>query len=256
VGGSPRDRADPGESVATLPLDAGRTGLVLSLLGAGLEVEIGVEIETSGESGVDVSGERRAVWTIGRAPDNDVVVDHPSVSRQHARLHAPLHAGDGFALEALSATNPLRFGGVKLDPGERVAIQPGEAFAIGALVGVIRPRSRARPGAAPAARSDPGDVPAAPARVASGSTPPEPRRALREVLALEERRRIVEALRKSGGNQSRAAELLGMPRRTLVKRLRDYAIPRGRVVPDPDPGASSEPQPRARGTPDPDTGDE
>jgi hypothetical protein len=251
VGGSPRDRADPGESVATLPLDAGRTGLVLSLLGAGLEVEVEVEIETGGESGVDIGGERRAVWTIGRAPDNDVVVDHPSVSRQHARLRAPLRAGDGFALEALSATNPLRFGGKKLDPGERVAIQPGEAFAIGALVGVIRPGSRARHSPAAATPSAPGDVPAAPARVASGSTPSEPRRALREVLALEERRRIVEALRKSGGNQSRAAELLGMPRRTLVKRLRDYAIPRGRVVPDPDPGASSEPQPRARGTPDP-----
>ena len=59
-------------------------------------------------------------------------------------------------------------------------------------------------------------------------------RALREVLAGEERRRIVEALRQSGGNQSRAAELLGMPRRTLVKRLREYGIPRGRVVPAPD----------------------
>lgn len=222
---------------------------MLSLLGAGLEIE--VAIETRGETSGDIGGERRAVWTIGRAPDNDVVVDHPSVSRQHARLHAPLRAGDGFALEALSATNPLRFGGKKLDPGERVAIQPGEAFAIGALVGVIRPGSRARHSAAAAAASAPGDVPATPARVASGSTPPEPRRALREVLALEERRRIVEALRKSGGNQSRAAELLGMPRRTLVKRLRDYAIPRGRVVPDPDPGASSEPQPSARGTPDP-----
>jgi hypothetical protein len=27
---------------------------------------------------------------------------------------------------------------------------------------------------------------------------------------------------------------VGMPRRTLVKRLREYAIPRGRVIPDAD----------------------
>jgi transcriptional regulator with GAF, ATPase, and Fis domain len=76
-----------------------------------------------------------------------------------------------------------------------------------------------------------------PAAVTGGPDPAPaspPARALRDVLADEERRRIVDALRQSGGNQSRAAELLGMPRRTLVKRLRDYGIPRGRVVPDPD----------------------
>jgi hypothetical protein len=250
VGGSPRDRDDPGGSVATLPLDVDRTGLVLSLLGAGIEIEVEIGVESGVDGGRESGPESGAIWTIGRAPDNDVVVDHPSVSRRHARLHA----GHGFALEALSTTNPLRFGGNKLAPGERVAVAPGEAFAIGALVGVIRPASRPRPGAAPSSTA----TPPPPERAATGSTrpPPEPRRALREVLALEERRRIVDALRRSGGNQSRAAELLGMPRRTLVKRLRDYAIPRGRVVPDPDPrpDASSAPRPAGRGTPDPDDG--
>jgi two-component system, NtrC family, response regulator AtoC len=43
-----------------------------------------------------------------------------------------------------------------------------------------------------------------------------------------ERQRILEALEKCAGNQSRAAQLLGMPRRTLVKRLDAYGIARPR----------------------------
>jgi DNA-binding NtrC family response regulator len=41
-----------------------------------------------------------------------------------------------------------------------------------------------------------------------------------------ERQRIVEALRLCGGNQTRAARVLGMSRRTLVSRLAEYGIPR------------------------------
>ena len=42
----------------------------------------------------------------------------------------------------------------------------------------------------------------------------------------DERARIIAALEQCAGNQTRAAELLGMPRRTLVKRLVEYKIPR------------------------------
>ena len=41
-----------------------------------------------------------------------------------------------------------------------------------------------------------------------------------------ERRRIMQALESCGGNQTRAAELLGISRRTLVTRLKSYAIGR------------------------------
>jgi two-component system, NtrC family, response regulator AtoC len=41
-----------------------------------------------------------------------------------------------------------------------------------------------------------------------------------------ERARIVEALAACAGNQSRAAKMLGMPRRTFVSRLDEYQIPR------------------------------
>jgi two-component system, NtrC family, response regulator AtoC len=43
-----------------------------------------------------------------------------------------------------------------------------------------------------------------------------------------ERQRIIDALTACAGNQSRAAELLGMPRRTFVKKLSRYQVPRPR----------------------------
>ncbi|NUO53270.1 MAG: sigma-54-dependent Fis family transcriptional regulator [Polyangiaceae bacterium] len=53
-------------------------------------------------------------------------------------------------------------------------------------------------------------------------------RGLRTELAAIERRRIVEALEKCHGNQTAAAEILGMSRRTLVSRLSEYDLPRPR----------------------------
>jgi two-component system response regulator AtoC len=50
--------------------------------------------------------------------------------------------------------------------------------------------------------------------------------ALSSEMADLERRRIVDALESCAGNQSRAAALLGMPRRTFVKRLEKYGIRR------------------------------
>ena len=51
---------------------------------------------------------------------------------------------------------------------------------------------------------------------------------LREDLATFERQRIVEALDKCAGNQTKAAQLLGVSRRTLVSRLGEYNLPRPR----------------------------
>ena len=51
---------------------------------------------------------------------------------------------------------------------------------------------------------------------------------MREQVEALERQRICDALARVAGNQSAAAKLLGMPRRTLVKRLAAYNIPRPR----------------------------
>lgn len=42
----------------------------------------------------------------------------------------------------------------------------------------------------------------------------------------DERQRLLAALAECGGNQTRAAKLLGYSRRTLVNRLREYSLPR------------------------------
>ncbi|HVK85555.1 MAG TPA: sigma 54-interacting transcriptional regulator [Kofleriaceae bacterium] len=47
-------------------------------------------------------------------------------------------------------------------------------------------------------------------------------------LAELERRRILDALEQCAGNQTRAAALLGMPRRTFIKRLSTYGVQRPR----------------------------
>jgi len=44
----------------------------------------------------------------------------------------------------------------------------------------------------------------------------------------DERRRIIAALEQCAGNQTKAAKLLGISRRTLVTRLEEYALPRPR----------------------------
>jgi DNA-binding protein Fis len=43
-----------------------------------------------------------------------------------------------------------------------------------------------------------------------------------------ERQRIVDALERCVGNQTRAAALLGVPRRALVSKLEQYNLPRPR----------------------------
>ena len=55
--------------------------------------------------------------------------------------------------------------------------------------------------------------------------PGPPDRNLKEI----ERQAILDALQRCHGNQTRAAELLGMPRRTFCKRVRDYELPRPRA---------------------------
>ena len=66
----------------------------------------------------------------------------------------------------------------------------------------------------------------------SSSTPvgtplaPPPRVDTQKVAAPTERDKIMTALASCAGNQSRAAEMLGIPRRTFLNKLDAYNIPR------------------------------
>jgi transcriptional regulator with PAS, ATPase and Fis domain len=82
----------------------------------------------------------------------------------------------------------------------------------------------AEPGAAP----DPGrrDSPIPPPATLAPGMPAGPGRM--RVDPEEDRRRLLAALEQAGGNQGRAAALLGISRRTLMKWLDDHQVPRPR----------------------------
>jgi DNA-binding NtrC family response regulator len=69
-------------------------------------------------------------------------------------------------------------------------------------------------------------APASASTAAPADAPPAA--PLADELANVERQRIVDALAACQGNQTRAAAMLGMPLRTLVKRLTQYDVPRPR----------------------------
>jgi len=66
----------------------------------------------------------------------------------------------------------------------------------------------------------PSPAPPAPTRPPPVETPPD--------AAPSERDRIIDALVRAGGNQTEAARLLGMSRRTLINRVIQFQIPRPR----------------------------
>jgi two-component system response regulator AtoC len=82
----------------------------------------------------------------------------------------------------------------------------------------------ARPSSQPAAPGSPSPLP-------PGAPTPIPEAGFdrfQEQIKSLERLRVMEALNRCGGNQTRAAELLGVSRRTMVSRLRELGIPRPR----------------------------
>jgi DNA-binding NtrC family response regulator len=105
-------------------------------------------------------------------------------------------------------------------PLDKMTPAPG-----GAASGLLSP-APARP-AAPSTSARSSTPVAAPMLAGGGGFDDGPATLLDEMQAFE-RDRIVEALERCGGNQTQAAKLLGIARRTLIKRLDLYAIQRPR----------------------------
>jgi two-component system response regulator AtoC len=71
-------------------------------------------------------------------------------------------------------------------------------------------------------------------------TPPPRVESTQKMSAPTERDKIITALNACAGNQSRAAKLLGMPRRTFVNKLDAYQIPRPKKSSEPSDDTSSD----------------
>ena len=81
--------------------------------------------------------------TIGRQDDNDITLDHPTVSRHHARL---TWQGQAYRIEDLGTVNGTWVNGVRIDAP--VLLRPGDTIGLGpevVLSAVPAPAPRAPP---------------------------------------------------------------------------------------------------------------
>jgi len=70
----------------------------------------------------------KSEMTVGRLPDNDLVLDHVTVSRHHARLY--VEQGRLY-IEDLGSSNGTFIGDLQLSPGQRLEVPAGQAFEFG-----------------------------------------------------------------------------------------------------------------------------
>ncbi|MBN2360344.1 MAG: FHA domain-containing protein [Deltaproteobacteria bacterium] len=104
----------------------------------------------------------RAVVSLGRHPDNDIVLDDLSLSRFHARIE---RRGDRYVVVDLGSQNGVFINGVRIT-GESV-VRPGDRIGLGRFIGIFNEgaktapaRGSSAPAAARAKAPAPGKVPA------------------------------------------------------------------------------------------------
>src|SRR3954453_11490995 len=73
----------------------------------------------------------RDIVMIGRAPSNQIVIDHPTVSAQHAVL---LKTGASYSLKDLSSRNGTQINDILVTDAE---LKDGDTIRFGSIVGVF-----------------------------------------------------------------------------------------------------------------------
>jgi FHA domain len=73
----------------------------------------------------------RDIVMIGRAPSNQIVIDHPTVSEQHAVL---LKTGDSYSLKDLDSTNGTQINGYFVTDAE---LKDGDRIRFGSVIAVF-----------------------------------------------------------------------------------------------------------------------
>lgn len=74
----------------------------------------------------------QASLTVGRAPGNDVVINHPAVSGRHLKLDS---VGGKYTITDLGSTNGTMVNGQRVQPNTPVMLNPSDALRIGDLTG-------------------------------------------------------------------------------------------------------------------------
>lgn len=153
---------------------------------------------------------------VGRSTLCDVRIDDASVSRRHVEV---LLQSGRLRVADLGSFNGTRVRGRALQKGESDAVGHAEALEVGdALLLLSLPGAPTLRPAADATRATDED----------DEDQTQDRGKLRDAVEQAERARILDALAKGGGNQTRAAKVLGVSRRTLIYRLDRYGLPRPR----------------------------
>lgn len=73
---------------------------------------------------------QKPVRTIGRTPENDIVIQHPQVSSRHALLH---QIGGSIFIEDRGSANGTYVNGQRIASGQKVAVQSGQKIYIGPM---------------------------------------------------------------------------------------------------------------------------
>jgi ABC-type multidrug transport system ATPase subunit/pSer/pThr/pTyr-binding forkhead associated (FHA) protein len=79
---------------------------------------------------LDFGGNTQATKTIGRTPDNDIVVNHPQASSRHAWLH---QVNGQLYVEDRGSANGTYVRGQRIAPNQKIAVQSGEKIYIGPM---------------------------------------------------------------------------------------------------------------------------
>ncbi len=80
------------------------------------------------------------IVVIGRSPSNHIVIDHPTVSAQHAVL---LRVRDSYWLKDLNSTNGTQINGVLVTDAD---LKDGDTIRFGSVIAVFEGRCRKRCG--------------------------------------------------------------------------------------------------------------
>jgi len=78
----------------------------------------------------------RTKLTIGRHPHNDIILDHPAISRTHAYL---ARRDGGYVIEDVGSTNGTFVNGKRIAPGQAHTLRPGDTIRIGPIKFIFEP---------------------------------------------------------------------------------------------------------------------